>query len=156
MVLNMSFFVMNRYMRAYNSHEAAVSLQRCWRTHRCRKKIHFFSKLPSDLWTMIRIYIRTPRILFAQIDHLINIRLVRYFWTPIQFDFIGKMRTLRLVNKYIYFLTHETQSNAFRFCIRLLNHNRFSMLSIQMMINSTIETILKSSNCHNYDVSSFD
>lgn len=118
-----------------------ILIQSIWRSYHCRKKVQFFGRLPNDVWMIVLDFIDAKPYIYREIDNVINLRLIRYFWHPVNANSQEKMKTLSLVKKYKFILTNRTISNAFRLCFRLLKFHRFSRLNIQMTINSTLEVL---------------
>lgn len=119
-------------------------IQRNWRGFRIRKKVMLFSKLPNDIWSLILTKIKAPSILYRNIDNLINIKIVRYYWQP-PGNTKNKLRILSLSKKYCNCLQKSTIYNVLKFSLFLLDienqHTNNNNIYITIL-NSIIEHLL--------------
>lgn len=116
-------------------------IQATWRSVRCRKKVTFFSQLPSDIWLIILDHIR-KNTLFMVIDKIIKLRVIRLYWGPPRSQIKKKMQSVTLVRKYLNCLSPRTLLEALRFLYRLLRHSYLDICT-NLMINACLEDITK-------------
>jgi hypothetical protein len=115
-----------------------IRIQSTWRSFRCRKKIKFYSRLPDDLWNIIRKFYFDDT--YGVIDRILYIKIVRLYWTPPHMLLQQKMNCLRLIRKYLLCLKLHTKQRAVELCTRLHN-DLYNFKIYSLLINATLELL---------------
>lgn len=121
-------------------HNSIIIIQSAFRSYKCRTKVKFFSKLPTDLWEYIVEFLKKEAILQTLINKFILLKMIRFYWSPIGIRIKSKMYALYMVRKYIHFLKRDTLIKAQSLCFKLLNYT--SDFKQRLLVNATLEMIL--------------
>lgn len=118
-------------------HNASLCVQSHWRSYTCRKKVQYFSQLPTDIWSMILTHLKNFSVLCTKIDRIIYLRLIRLYWSPPIFYKKLKYQTLLIVRQNTVLLSKRTLLKAVEFCARRLSLPLTENES--RMVNATLE-----------------
>lgn len=133
----------------YNSSEendmekyaSATKIRSCYLSHKIRKKVKFFSRLPNDIWLHILFFMRNRITIFERISAVVHKRII--ILDPNFSILHDKLQTLRLIKKYKSSLSNACIRVVLIFCLRLLETFTIRTHPLQIyFVNAVIETIV--------------
>ena len=119
----------------------ATRIRSCYVSHKIRKKVKFFSRLPRDIWLYILFLMHNRITIFERINAVVHKRII--ILDPNFSSLHDKLQTLRLIKKYRSSLSTACIRVALIFCLRFLETFTIRNHPLQIFfVNSVIETIL--------------
>ena len=124
-----------------------IKIQSSWRSHKCRKKVKYFSDLPNDVWQIILNILCKNNEKFLIMERLVFKKLVLFTWSIPKLNFESKLRLINFVSKSPLIFEKKIINQCLELCKRLIT---FTTEKIKLCyINSCVERIV-SSQIHMY------
>ena len=128
-----------------------VLIQSSWRSYKCRKKVKHFSKLPSDVWSIILDILCKNNKKFLVIERLIFKKLILFTWSQPKINFQSKLRLINFVSTNSLYFEKKITNQCLELCKRLIT---FTYEQIKLSyINSCVERIV---SCQYYNKGRYD
>ena len=121
---------------------AATKIRSHYIAYRVRRTVVVYSKLPSDIWSIILQFVVERQTIIDRIRITIKKRLLDLRPTN-SYDIFHKLDTLRLVKKYKNILDVESRTISLALCLHLLERFTIQRHPLKVyLINSALETLV--------------
>ena len=119
-----------------------ITIQSSWRSYKCRKKVKYFSSLPSDIWEIILkiFYINNQK--FLVMESFAFKKLILFTWSAPNSKFESKLKLINFISRNVLYFDKKIVEQCLELCKRLVvfTHEEVKCL----YINSCIEKIMDS------------
>jgi hypothetical protein len=134
-----------------------IRIQSSWRSYKCRKKVKYFSYLPSDVWQIILNVLCKNNEKFLTMERIVFKKLILFTWAAPKVNFESKLKLINFVSKSPLSFGKKIIDQCLELCKRLI---MFTTEKIRLCyVNSCVERIVSSQfhlDCvhldHNYNI----